>query len=572
MIGTFSAQWIANDAILLMTGPNNTSRVPMTAASSEEIRGDRNTADPRRIDLDVLRCVAMLLGIALHSLLSFLPAPWPVQDSSQNGLFFIPFAAIHMFRMPLFFVLSGFFAMFVLQKQGLRGMLRHRARRILLPLLLALITIVPVSSLLRHEAVKVEAADPKQRGQLADAIVAGDAVTVARLLDAEAMANQVDPTFGLTPLGWASLTGNTALITLLLDRGADIGAADAAGSTPLHHAAFFGRTSAVRLLLDRGASPSVRDKAGKTASTSCGPFYYIKQKARKLRLGLPSEAVVRRGTVESSMVLLEAERREPQTLSSFLNGLSTRYRSILFSDRFLVCIGGQSVHFFDETLLDHLWFLWILFLLILFLALAVRLGFAPTGRFLWFIPPLTFFPQGMMGTIFGPDSWLGPLVPPPHLLLYYGLFFWFGAAVFAKDGLGTSLGSRWKILLPVGLFVLFPASILLLGTKLGETVAQCSYTWFLSLGAIGLFAHCFRHLGYRARWFSDSAYWIYLAHLPLVLALQIAVLPLEWPASLKFLLVFSTVSALMFASYRWMVRYTWIGALLNGPRTPRRSH
>ena len=177
----------------------------------------------------------------------------------------------------------------------------------------------------------------------------------------------------------------------------------------------------------------------------------------------------------------------------------------------------------------------------------------------------------MMSAALGPDIWLGPLVPPPHLLLYYGLFFWFGAAVFAKDGLGTSLGSRWRILLPAGLLVLFPASILLLGFSGGNALAQCAYTWCLSLGVMGLFAHCFRHLGYRASWFSDSAYWIYLAHLPLVLALQIAVLPLEWPASLKFLLVFSTATALLFASYRWMVRYTWVGTLLNGPRTPRRS-
>ena len=555
-----------------MTDPQDKARTPDFTVSNRQKPVDRNTADPRRTDLDVLRGVAMLLGIVLHSFMSFMPGPWPVQDSRQNDLFFIPVAAIHMFRMPLFFLLSGFFAMFILRKQGLRGMLRHRARRILLPLLLALITIVPVSNLLRHEAVKVEAATPKQRGALADAVVAGDTATVARLLDAEAMANRADPTFGLTPLGWASLTGDTAIITLLLDRGADIGATDGAGSTPLHHASYFGLTSAVRLLLDRGADPLARDKAGQRASASCiGSFDYKQAYARRLNLAHPQEATVRRGIALSSRMLLDAESREPQTLSSLLTNLSTRYRTFLYSDTLLVGLGGQSAHFFDETLLDHLWFLWVLFLFVVFLAVAVRLGFAPTGRFLWFLPLLTFFPQAMMGAVFGPDIWLGPLVPPPHLLVYYGLFFWFGAAVFAKDGLGTSLGSRWRILLPVGLLVLFPASILLLGVRAGDSLVQCAYVWFLSLGMMGLFAHCFRHLGYRARWFSDSAYWIYLAHLPLVLALQIAVLPLEWPASLKFLLVFATATALLFASYRWMVRYTWIGTLLNGPRKPRTS-
>ncbi len=550
-----------------MNSPQNKARTTDPTISAKARPGDGGSGDPRRTDLDVLRVVAMLLGIVFHSFMSFMPGPWPVQDSRQNDLFFIPVAAIHMFRMPLFFLLSGFFAMFILRKQGLRGMLRHRARRILLPLLLALITIVPVSNLLRHEAVKVEAAMPKQRGEMADAVVAGDTATVARLLNAEATAHRADPAFGLSPLGWASLTGNTAMITLLLDRGADIGAADSAGSTPLHQAAYFGKTPAVRLLLDRGADPSARDKAGQTASTSClGSFEYKEAYARRLQLAHPEEAAVRRGIAASSRMLLDAESREPRTLSSFLTILSTHYRTILYSDTLLVTLGGASVHFFDETLFDHLWFLWVLFLFIVLLALAVRLGFAPTGRFLWFLPLLTFFPQAMMGAVFGPDIWLGPLVPPPHLLVYYGVFFWFGAAVFAKDGLGTSLGTRWRILLPAGLLLFFPASILLLGTKAGETLAQCAYTWCLSLGMMGLFAHCFRHLGYRARWFTDSAYWIYLAHLPLVLALQIAVLPLAWPASLKFLLVFTTATALLFASYHWMVRYTWIGTLLNGPR------
>ena len=83
--------------------------------------------DPtRRTDLDALRGVAMILGIVLHALMSFIPTPWPVQDTRQNGLFFIPYAAIHMFRMPLFFLISGFFTMFILQRHGLGGMIRQR--------------------------------------------------------------------------------------------------------------------------------------------------------------------------------------------------------------------------------------------------------------------------------------------------------------------------------------------------------------------------------------------------------------------------------------------------------------
>ncbi len=555
-----------------MNNPQGKASPKDHAATSEENPSKRKDSSPRRTDFDVLRGIAMLLGLVLHALMSFLPSSWPVQDSRQNDLFFIPVAIVHMFRMQLFFLLSGFFAMFILQKQGLRGMLAHRARRILLPLLLALITIVPVSNLLRHLAAKVEATAPPLRGDLAEAIVTGDTLTAERLLDAKAIANQADPVFGLTPLGWASLTGNTAAIALLLDRGADLHTVDSGGNTPLHQAAYLGQASAVRLLLERGADPLARNKSGQTAVGYClGSFEYKAAMARKLRLPSLEESKVRHGIAEASRVLLEAGSGEPPTLSSFLTHVSTCYGTFLYSDKWVVSWGGQSASFFDETLLDHLWFLWILFLFVLFLALAVRMGFAPTGKFLWFLPPLTFFPQVMMGSVLGPDVWLGPLVPPPHLLLYYGLFFWFGAAVFAKDGLGTALGRHWRILLPAGLLVFFPASILLLGFPVGNALVQCAYTWCVSLGMVGLFAHFFSHLGSRAHWFSDSAYWIYLAHLPLILALQIAVLPLEWPPSMKFLLVFSTAVALLFASYRWLVRYTWIGAFLNGPRKRRRS-
>jgi fucose 4-O-acetylase-like acetyltransferase len=64
---------------------------------------------PRRADLDAVRAFAMLLGIALHAGLSFATIPWIVQDSRQNEWFNLFFEAIHGFRMPLFFLVSGFF-------------------------------------------------------------------------------------------------------------------------------------------------------------------------------------------------------------------------------------------------------------------------------------------------------------------------------------------------------------------------------------------------------------------------------------------------------------------------------
>ena len=85
----------------------------------------------------------MLLGIVLHAGLSFTPFPWPVQDARQTELYGLLFAAIHGFRMPVFFLLSGFFTAMLWRRRGLKSLLSHRLRRVFLPFLLGLFTIVP---------------------------------------------------------------------------------------------------------------------------------------------------------------------------------------------------------------------------------------------------------------------------------------------------------------------------------------------------------------------------------------------------------------------------------------------
>ena len=102
----------------------------------------------RRHDLDALRAFAMLLGIVLHGALAFIPGAWVVTDASVEGDG-TPFAlltmAIHGFRMPLFFLMSGFFTAMLWRQRGLRSLVRHRAQRILLPLLIAMLTVIPLT-------------------------------------------------------------------------------------------------------------------------------------------------------------------------------------------------------------------------------------------------------------------------------------------------------------------------------------------------------------------------------------------------------------------------------------------
>ena len=111
------------------------------------------TTDNRRYyGLDALRGSMMLLGIVLHAAGFYISSPPPQMaalptDRNTSYLFDLVFHFIHSFRMPLFFVLAGFFASLLVEKRGLWGTYKDRAARILAPLLVAVVTILPLTAL-----------------------------------------------------------------------------------------------------------------------------------------------------------------------------------------------------------------------------------------------------------------------------------------------------------------------------------------------------------------------------------------------------------------------------------------
>ena len=104
----------------------------------------------RFYDLDALRSVAMLLGIILHATLFVLPEPvslWPLHDANatDDPFYREVIDVIHGFRMPIFFLLSGFFTALLWQRRGMRSLANQRLKRVGIPLAVSCVTVLPAS-------------------------------------------------------------------------------------------------------------------------------------------------------------------------------------------------------------------------------------------------------------------------------------------------------------------------------------------------------------------------------------------------------------------------------------------
>ena len=94
-----------------------------------------NLNSERFHDLDAVRGLALLLGVALHASMSFIePQMWVIKDTSSATGLGILFYVIHMFRMTTFFVMAGFFAHMLMEKRGLGGFIKNRLIRVGAPL------------------------------------------------------------------------------------------------------------------------------------------------------------------------------------------------------------------------------------------------------------------------------------------------------------------------------------------------------------------------------------------------------------------------------------------------------
>jgi peptidoglycan/LPS O-acetylase OafA/YrhL len=117
--------------------------VVQLAAPAEETQHPKATESGPATDrvhyLDNLRALAMLLGVFLHTALAYADPTqivWLATDPQSSVLVDASFNFIHLFRMGLFFLISGYFARLLITRRGLKSFVWNRTVRIVCPFIL----------------------------------------------------------------------------------------------------------------------------------------------------------------------------------------------------------------------------------------------------------------------------------------------------------------------------------------------------------------------------------------------------------------------------------------------------
>jgi peptidoglycan/LPS O-acetylase OafA/YrhL len=238
----------------------------------------------------------------------------------------------------------------------------------------------------------------------------------------------------------------------------------------------------------------------------------------------------------------------------------------------------------DQPSLGHLWFLYYLLYFYLLIPLCflasrwtLKFNMNPiiTSPFfclalgIYTIATLWLFRGGVLfeGFIF--------IKPHPPSLLYYGSFFFLGYLFHYHRGILETFRTH------VGWFglaslVLFPAAMYFTHMDFATeasgdyhphaVVANALLTWTLIYFFMGLFL---RYLDFKSPWIlyiSNSSYWVYLLHMPVVCFIAWLLLPYDFPAIFKFLIAVISTMIICLVSYHYLVQNSWVGERLSGMR------
>lgn len=245
-------------------------------------------------------------------------------------------------------------------------------------------------------------------------------------------------------------------------------------------------------------------------------------------------------------------------------------------------ISGPIAHIW---FLDNLIFFYIFFLIFLLLSRFKLINWACTkieNLFIYFfsksygiigialpIIPLMFLYKTLTPYV------VTTLMPSPIQLSYYGYFFALGILLHKFiEHYFTYYRYKWLYLIAGSLcaittwvlvqyFTDNPATLTFLFKVLIKTLFVMS-NFLLAFGFLGIMLKVFNRQNDLVRYFSDSSFWVYLIHLPIIVILQSLLIGSAIPGSLRFALVLIVTTCFCLVTYHFWVRYTIIGYFLHG--------
>jgi glucan biosynthesis protein C len=238
----------------------------------------------------------------------------------------------------------------------------------------------------------------------------------------------------------------------------------------------------------------------------------------------------------------------------------------------------------------HLWFLEYLIVLYIVGAIAVAVvslvlsqparqaalqAFRRVVQSPW--APLILAVPSFAAQLLMPNPWIEDppgFIPVFRIVAVYAVPFAFGWLLYLNSDLLDSLARRaW---LYSGLAVVaclaylfsyglpFDRAVLFYVIRAVHSLAM----WLLILGIAGLFLRYLSdHSPYR-RYLCDSSYFLYIVHMPVILVFQLLLKDVALPPLAKMFIVLAGTIAVLLPLYRYAVRPTFIGAVLNGRRYP----
>ena len=248
---------------------------------------------------------------------------------------------------------------------------------------------------------------------------------------------------------------------------------------------------------------------------------------------------------------------------------------------------GRVFAFLGPT---HLWFLEYLIVLYVLAAIAVvlvpmllseRVRKAALGGFraIMLSPwaPLVLALPSFAAQLLMANPWIEDppgFMPVFRLVAVYAIPFAFGWLLFLQSDLLETIARRAWLYAPLAVVACLAyrfSYYLPLGADVRFYLIRGVHAvaeWLLILGVAGLFLRTLGgHSPYR-RYLCDSSYFLYIAHAPVILAFQLLLRDVDLPPLAKVALVLVGTIAILMPVYRYGVRPTFIGAVLNGRRYP----